>query len=450
MRKSARTRLKRILQKSITRELSIYLTVFITVVQIIVFLFVYNTRSQEMDVTYKDLAEDYTEKIRESLAIPMWYFDEEQVNMIGNIYMNNQDVQKVKITDDLGNTIFFAQKLDPHRTISRSTTINYRDTVIGKVELEISLKQFDRSLDQIKQDTVYLILGALLSILVLNNLILRILIQKSFRGFQENMDSLAAGDFSFSDDGQVRTEMRGIADRFNEMAKKVRTRENTLQELNENQEKIIQERTGELTKINDDLEKEVKEHKETERQLLRKTEEAEAASRIKSRFLANMSHEIRTPMNGVLGMTDLLLNTPLTTQQQEYLKAIKTSGDSLLTIINDILDFSKIEAGKVQLDIVDFNLRTLISNSLSTVRSKAEEQNIIGASIEVGEDYIQVNPLGAVVKTATLETYRDHRMVMAFTLLSILIPGVEISEKESVAKSYPEFFSDLVEVGLFI
>ena len=86
-------------------------------------------------------------------------------------------------------------------------------------------------------------------------------------------------------------------------------------------------------------------------------------------------------MNGVLGMTDLLLNTPLTTQQQEYLRAIKTSGDSLLTIINDILDFSKIEAGKVQLDIVDFNLRTLISNSLSTVRSKAEEQGITLAAL---------------------------------------------------------------------
>lgn len=376
MRKSVRSRLKRVLQKSISRELNVYLTVCIAVVQIIVFLFVYNTRSQEMDVMYQDMAEDYTDKIRESLAIPMWYFDEEQVEMIGNIYMNHQDVQKVQITDDLGNTVFFAQKLDPHRTISRSTTINYRNTVIGNVDLEICLKQYDRSLNQIKQDTIYLIIGALLSILVLNNLILRILIQKSFRGFQQNMDSLAAGDFAFSEDSQVRTEMRGIANRFNQMARKVRAREIALQELNENQDRIIRERTGELTKINKDLEKEVSEHRETERQLMKKTGEAEAASRIKSRFLANMSHEIRTPMNGVLGMTDLLLNTPLTTQQQEYLKAIKTSGDSLLTIINDILDFSKIEAGKVQLDIVDFNLRTLISNSLSTVRSRAEEQNI--------------------------------------------------------------------------
>jgi len=376
VRKSVRSRLKRVLQKSISRELNIYLTICIAVVQIIVFLFVYNTRSQEMDVMYRDMAEDYTEKIRESLAIPMWYFDEEQVEMIGNIYMNHQDVQKVQINDDLGNTVFFAQKLDSHRTISRSTSINYRDTVIGKVDLEISLKQYDRSLNQIKQDTIFLIIGALLSILVLNNLILRILIQKSFRGFQQNMDSLAAGDFAFSEDSQVRTEMRGIANRFNQMARKVRAREIALQELNENQDRVIRERTAELTKINKDLEKEVSEHRETERQLLKKTEEAEAASRIKSRFLANMSHEIRTPMNGVLGMTDLLLNTPLTTQQQEYLRAIKTSGDSLLTIINDILDFSKIEAGKVQLDIFDFNLRTLISNSLSTVRSRAEEQNI--------------------------------------------------------------------------
>ncbi|MHB8952624.1 MAG: ATP-binding protein [Pirellulaceae bacterium] len=194
----------------------------------------------------------------------------------------------------------------------------------------------------------------------------------------------------------------------------------------------VQNAVGQLTRwisIGNDITR----RRQTEAMLRAAKETAEANSRLKSEFLANLSHEIRTPMNAIIGMAELALATELTGEQRGYLQTVRSSSESLLALLNDILDLSKIEAGKMDMEVIDFHLADVVSNTVKLLEVKAQQKGI---------------RLEAQISADLPEVVRGDPMKLRQILLNLVGNGLKFTEQGEVVVSVTQQWRSEVEIGL--
>lgn len=315
--------------------------------------------------------EEFTRRLAERSASillrPVWNVDVRAVESIMLSELTDPRIHALLVLEEDGRNVFFGMQNDGTRLFTvpaqrtgnmllYSEELRMEERFVGSVLVMVSSDAVRRELyDQLVATGARTIaLVSLLGCIIL--LAARRVVLRPLQHLSDTARSITEDKiYSVRAEKVHDDEIGSLIDSFNDMLERIEARDQMLNNRRKHLEALVAERTVEL--------------EEARRR-------AEDASRAKSEFVANMSHELRTPMNSIIGMTDIAERSGLSAKQLEYLKIIKASSRSLLGIVNDILDFSKIEAQRLELEIIPFDLRTVLEEVTDLFGDKVAEKGV--------------------------------------------------------------------------
>ncbi|NNL75230.1 MAG: PAS domain S-box protein, partial [Desulfobacterales bacterium] len=230
-------------QRSLSASLSISLILIIIIVESAILGYIYSRQSRLLLRELNNSADGHAINISEILAIPIWDFDDEQIANVGTGFINKEIIDAIHIQDQNGQTLFIskAEKASEYR-IERSADVNYKGQIIGKIKLEFSMKPYQMELRWLRNAILYALSASLVVILIGSGYLLRIFMRKPLRILQTGIDRVAKGEYEYGFEEIQYKELSGIAERFSQMASEIRSREKSLQIVNQDLKQEIADR----------------------------------------------------------------------------------------------------------------------------------------------------------------------------------------------------------------